>query len=137
MGATSSTREELITAVNSFYSILNLTVKFPKLYEYQRFYRRQRLMPHCALQTNRFLKLFVLFMFTSIICRELHSLFSSEEMYAFFDKHGYPASVVQAGHHRDQLIDRPSTLQTSQKELSHCDFLVGSALQRSDQHGNF
>ena len=81
-------------------------------------------MHQCALQTNRFLKLFVVFMFTSIICREFHSLFSSEEMYAFFDKRG---------HHRAQLIDRPSTLQTSQKEL--CDFLVRSALQRSDQPG--
>jgi len=52
-------------------------------------------------------------------------------MYAFFDKRGYPASVVQAGHHLAQLIDRPSTLQTSQKGLS--DFLVRSALQRSDR----
>ena len=84
----------------------------------------QRLMHQCALQTNRFLKLFVVFMFTSIICREFYSLFSSEEMYAFFDKRG---------HHRAQLIDRPATLQTSQKEL--CDFLVRSALQRSDQPG--
>ena len=59
----------------------------------------------------------------------------SEEMCAFFDKRGYPASVVQAGHHRAQLIDQPSALQTSQKELS--DFLVRSALQRSDQPGTF
>ena len=34
----------------------------------------------------------------------------------FFDKRGYPASVVQAGHHRAQRIDRQSALQTSQKE---------------------
>ena len=34
----------------------------------------------------------------------------------FFDKRGYPASVVQAGHHRAQQIDRQSALQTSQKE---------------------
>ena len=40
----------------------------------------------------------------------------SEEMCHFFDKHGYPASVVQAGHHRAQQIDRQSALQTSQKE---------------------
>ena len=33
-----------------------------------------------------------------------------------FDKCGYPASVVQAGHHRAQQIDRQSVLQTSQKE---------------------
>ena len=34
----------------------------------------------------------------------------------FFDKRGYPVSVVQAGHHRAQQIDRQSTLQTLQKE---------------------
>ena len=34
----------------------------------------------------------------------------------FFDKRGYPASVVRAGHHRAQQIDRQSSLQTSQKE---------------------
>ena len=37
-------------------------------------------------------------------------------MCEFFEKRGYPASVVQAGHHRAQQIDRQSTLQTSQKE---------------------
>ena len=56
-------------------------------------------------------------------------------MYAFFDKRGYPASVFQAGHHRAQLIDRPSALQTSKKELN--DLLVRSALQTSDQPGTF
>ena len=40
----------------------------------------------------------------------------SEEMCEFFDKCGYPASVVQAGHHRAKQIDRQSALQTSQKE---------------------
>jgi len=34
----------------------------------------------------------------------------------FFNKRGYPASVVQAGHHRAQQIDRQSALQTSQRE---------------------
>ena len=34
----------------------------------------------------------------------------------FFDKRGYPASLVQAGHLRAQQIDRQSALQTSQKE---------------------
>ena len=34
----------------------------------------------------------------------------------FFDKRGYPTSVVQAGHHRAQQIDRQSSLQKSQKE---------------------
>ena len=40
----------------------------------------------------------------------------SEEMCEFFDKRGYPASVVEAGHHRAQQINRQSALQTSQKE---------------------
>jgi len=34
----------------------------------------------------------------------------------FFNKRGYPASVVQADHHRAQQIDRQSALQTSQRE---------------------
>ena len=34
----------------------------------------------------------------------------------FFQKRGYPASVVQAGHHHAQQIDGQSALQTSQKE---------------------
>ena len=36
-------------------------------------------------------------------------------MYQFFDKRGYPVSVVKAGHHRAQQIDRQSALQTAQK----------------------
>ena len=37
-------------------------------------------------------------------------------MCEFFDKCGYPASVVQAGHHRAQQIDQQSALQMSRKE---------------------
>ena len=38
-------------------------------------------------------------------------------MCEFFDKHGYPASVVEAGHHRSpQKIDWQSAVQMSQKE---------------------
>ena len=40
----------------------------------------------------------------------------SEAMSQFFDKRGYPVSVVQAGHHRAQQIDRQSALQTAEKE---------------------
>ena len=40
----------------------------------------------------------------------------SEEMCQFFEKRGYPASVIQAAHHRAQQFDRQSALQTSQKE---------------------
>ena len=37
-------------------------------------------------------------------------------MCQFFDKRGYPVSVVQAGHHRAQQIDRQSALKTTEKE---------------------
>ena len=37
-------------------------------------------------------------------------------MCQFFDNRGYPASVVQAGHHCAQKIDRQSALQTAKKE---------------------
>ena len=40
----------------------------------------------------------------------------SETMCQFFDKRGYPVSVVQAGYHRAQQIDRQSALQTAEKE---------------------
>ena len=40
-------------------------------------------------------------------------------MCEFFDKRGYPASVVEAGHHHAQQIDRQSAQQTSQKEDSN------------------
>ena len=37
-------------------------------------------------------------------------------MCQFFEKRGYPASVIQTAHHRAQQTDRQSALQTSQKE---------------------
>jgi len=40
----------------------------------------------------------------------------SEQMCNFFIKRGYPASFVQAGHHRTQQIDHQSALQTSQRD---------------------
>ena len=39
----------------------------------------------------------------------------SQEMCQFFEKRGYPASVIQTAHHRAQQTDRQSALQTSQK----------------------
>jgi len=42
----------------------------------------------------------------------------SEERCDFFDKRGYPASVVQAGHHRAQNIDLQSALQSSQTKTN-------------------
>ena len=53
--------------------------------------------------------------FVAFVARTDFSL-KSEEMCDFLDKRGYPASVVQAGHHHAQQIDRHSALQTSQKE---------------------
>ena len=49
----------------------------------------------------------------------MRTLFFIEKLEAvcqFFDKRGYPVSVVQAGHHRAQQIDRQSALQTAEKE---------------------
>ena len=40
----------------------------------------------------------------------------SEEMRNFFNKRGYPASVVQVGHHRTKQIDRQSALKTSLRD---------------------
>ena len=40
----------------------------------------------------------------------------SEEMCQFFEKRGYPVSVVKAVHHHAQQFDRQSSLQTSQKD---------------------
>ena len=40
----------------------------------------------------------------------------SKEMCNFFNKRGYPASVVQAGYHRAPQIDWQSALQTSQRD---------------------
>ena len=37
-------------------------------------------------------------------------------MWQFFDKRGYPVSVIRVGHHRAQQIDWHSTLATTQKE---------------------
>ena len=37
-------------------------------------------------------------------------------MCKFFHKRSYPVSVVQAGQHRAQKIDRQSALQTAEKE---------------------
>ena len=48
----------------------------------------------------------------------------SEEMCHFFDKRGYPASVVQAGHRRAQQMDRQSALQTTQKENKRIPFTL-------------
>ena len=84
-------------------------------------------MHQCALQTHRFSSSHPSHVKNSIpysqflrvrrLCSEDSDFsFKSEEMCNFFDKRGYPASVVQAGHDRAQQIDRQSALQTPQKE---------------------
>ena len=55
---------------------------------------------------------FVVYVVTTLIFPKTES----EAMCHFFDKSGYPVSVVQAGHHRAQQIDRHSALQTAEKE---------------------
>ena len=46
----------------------------------------------------------------------------SQEICQFFEKRGYPASVIQTSHHRAQQTDRQSALQTSQKEKKITEF---------------
>ena len=62
--------------------------------------------------------LFLILSFLDFVTFVVKTDFSlkSEEMCEFFNKRGYPASVVEAGHHRTQQIDRQSALQTCQKE---------------------
>ena len=140
VGATSSTREDLnqfITAVNSFHPALKYTweisdtylafldIKFlskATVYALVCTTNPQILIVICCIDLlvhpshvknsipySQFLRLHRL--------RSDNSDFSSksEEMCNFFDKRGYPASVVEAGHHRAQQIDRQSALQTSKR----------------------
>ena len=59
----------------------------------------------------------VIYCITCTLCKKLYDFsLKSEEMCNFFNKRGYPASVVEAGHHRAQQIDRQSALQTSQRD---------------------
>ena len=143
VGATSSTREELnqfITAVNSFHPALKYTweisdtslafldikvsvegnglctsvhYKPTDSHSYLLYSSSHPSHVKNSIPYSQFLRL-------RRLCSE-DSDFSlkSEEMCEFFDKRGYPASVVEAGHHRAQQIDRQSALQTSQKENSN------------------
>ena len=142
VGAVSSTREELnqfITAVNSFHPALKYTwemsdtslafldikvsvegnglctsvhYKPTDSHSYLLYSSSHPSHVKNSIPYSQFLRL-------RRLCSE-DSDFSlkSEEMCEFFDKRGYPASVVEAGHHRAQQIDRQSALQTSQKENS-------------------
>ena len=70
--------------------------------------------------------LFLILSFLDFVVFVVDSDFSlkSEEMCEFFDKRGYPASVVQAGHHRAQQIDRQSALQTFQENNNRIPFTL-------------
>ena len=140
VGATSSTREELnqfITAVNSFHPALKYTWEISNTslafldikvsvegnglctsvhykptdsHSYLLYSSSHPSHVKNSIPYSQFLRL-------RRLCSEDSDFsFKSEEMCNFFDKRGYPASVVQAGHHRAQQIDRQSALQTSQKE---------------------
>ena len=76
----------------------------------------------------------MVFIFAAIARQEFHTFFTVSqtssitpgddsdfskklgEMCQFFDKRGYPFSVVQAGYHRAQQIDRQAALKTTEKE---------------------
>ena len=140
VGATSSTREELnqfITAVNLFHPALKYTWEISNTslalldikvsvegnglctsvhykptdsHSYLLYSSSHSSHVKNSIPYSQFLRL-------RRLCSEDSDFsFKSEEMCNFFDKRGYPASVVQAGHHRAQQIDRQSALQTSQKE---------------------
>jgi len=130
IGATSSTREDLnqfITAVNSFHPALKYTweisdtslpflgikvsiegnglcisVHYKPTYShsYLLYSSSHQLHVKNSIPYSQFLRL-------RRLCSD-DSDFSlkSEEMCDFFDKRGYPASVIQTGHHRAQQIDR-------------------------------
>ena len=141
LGATSSTKEELtqfITAVNSFHPALKYTweisdtsLVFPDIkisiegnglctsvcykptdsHSYLLYSSSHPSHVKNSIPFSQFLRL-------RRLCSD-DSDFSekSEAMCQFFDKRGYPVSVVQAGYHRAQQIDRQqAALQTAEKE---------------------
>ena len=142
VGATSSTREELnqfITAVNSFHPALKYTweisdtslafldikvsvegnglctsvhYKPTDSHSYLLYSSSHPLHVKNFIPYSQFLRL------RRLCSEDSHFSLKSGEMCEFFDKRGYPASIVEAGHHRAQQIDRQSALQTSQKGIT-------------------
>ena len=90
----------------SFLVILNYSKMIPRLVEsFRNLHLFQNSIPY-----SQFLRL-------RRLCSDDSDFSSkSEEMCQFFEKRGYPVSVVKAGHHRAQQFDRQSSLQTSQKD---------------------
>ena len=129
VGATSSTREELnqfITAVNSFHpglkytwEISNTSLAFLDIkvsVEGNGLCTSVHYKPTDSSHVNNSIPYSQFLRLRRLCSEDSDFSFKSEEMCIFFDKRGYPASVVQAGRHRAQQIDRQSSLQTSQKE---------------------
>ena len=140
IGATSSTREDLnqfITAVNSFHPTLKYTWEIPDTslafldikvsiegnglctsvhykptdsHSYLLYSSSHPSRVKNSILYSQFLRL------RRLCSDDSNFSLKSEEMCDVFDERGYPASVVQAGHHRAQQIDRQSALQTSQKQ---------------------
>jgi len=137
IGATSSTREELtqfITAVNSFPPALKYTWEISD--DFLSFLDIKVSIEGNGLCTSVYYKPtdshsyllysssypshvknsipFSQFLRRRRFCSDDSDFFhKSESMCQFFEKRGYPGSIVQAGHHRAQLIDRQSSLQAS------------------------
>ena len=123
VGATSSTREELnqfITASLAFLDIklsiegnglcTSVHYKLTDSHSYLLYSSSHPSHVKNSIPYSQLLRL------RRLCSKDSEFSLKSEEMCHFFDKRGYPASVVQAGHHRAQQIDRQSPLQTSQKE---------------------
>ena len=140
LGASPFTREELtqfITAVNSFHPVLKYTWEISDTF--LAFLDMKILIEGNGLCTSVYYKPtdsrsyllyssshsshvknsipFSQFLRLHCLCTD-DSNFSeiSEAMCQFFGKRGYPVSVVQAGYHRAQQIDRQAALQTAEKE---------------------
>ena len=140
IGAISSSREELdhfITSVNSFHPALKYTWEISETslafldikvyisgnvlctsvhykptdsYSYLLYSSSHPSHVKNSIPYSQFLRL-------RRLCSDDYDFSSkSEEMCQFFEKRGYPVSVVKAGHHRAQQFDRQSSLQTSQKD---------------------
>ena len=139
IGAISSSREELdqfITSVNSFHPALKYTWEISETslafldikvsisgnvlctsvhykpkdsHSYLLYSSSHPLYVKNAIPYSQFLR------FRRLCSDDSDFSSKSEEICQFFEKRGYPVSVVKASHHRAQQFDRQSALQTSQK----------------------
>ena len=147
IGATSSTREELtrfITAVSPFHPALkypweisNTSLAFLDIkisiegnglgtsVHYKPIDSHSYLLYSSShpSHVNNFIP-FSQFLELCHLCRNNSDFWffrkKSEAMGQFFNKHGYPVSVIQAGHHCAHQIAQQSTLQMAEKENTDC-----------------